>query len=439
MQRLGIQAKLIRVFLLQILVISAATLLGVYAAAKIVEDSLMREALEGEAEHYWLLFDVKPDYPRPNTRNLLGYLAINDDFSEVPQALRSLAPGYTRAPLQDRNPIVYVSDHGNARLFLVFDEEQVSALAFYFGIMPLSIILLIIYLLSWVAYRQSHRAVSPIVQLAKAMDSFDIHQDSFSDLNLDHVRNKADAEVMALLEALDHFTERLEGFIERERQFTRDASHELRTPLAVIKGSMDLLRKRSDFNSAEQKALHRITDTVNDMEALLQTLLLLAREDEGQLPETPIVLNDLVVQLIDKQAQVINKHHIGISIQDDCLLELNAPEKVLSILIGNLTRNAFNYTREGQVTIRIEDKKISVEDSGIGMSANELAQVFKPFYRADKGAGGGYGLGLTIIKRLCNRFGWQVQVNSTPGKGTTVSIYFPQARRVGSKHHARAD
>lgn len=432
MAKQGLHYKLIRAFLLQILLISMVTLFGVFAAAKVVEDVLVRHALKGEAAHFWALYLKDKDYPRPNTMNLTGYLAVDDDFSKVPEPLRSLHPGYVRAELDDHSPIVYVEDHDNSRLFLVFNEEQVSDLSFYFGIVPLSLVLILLYLFAWLSYRQTSKAISPVVKLARKVDRFNFREQRIADLDLKELRDSADNEVTTLIDALEHFTERLELFIERERNFTRDASHELRTPLAVIKSSLALLQKRSDYQENETKALVLIDRTVRDMEALIETLLLLAREESSLLPDDDILVNDLLVNLVDQIGRILGNDHVKTQIEENCLLSIRAPEKVLNILFGNLLRNAFSYTKEGLISVTIDERRVTVEDSGDGMEREQLERAFEPFFRG-RTDGKGHGLGLAIVKRFCDRFGWLLQVRSKSGEGTSVSVVFPQARRLGGK------
>jgi signal transduction histidine kinase len=100
---------------------------------------------------------------------------------------------------------------------------------------------------------------------------------------------------------------------------------------------------------------------------------------------------------------------------------------VLLILIGNLLRNAFNYTPKGTIAVRIWDQGFAVKDSGVGMDEEQVKQVFQPFYQAEKD-GNGYGLGMTIVKRLCNRYNWHLRITSELGCGTEISVYFPKAQ-----------
>jgi len=432
MKKQGLHYKLIKAFLLQILLISLATLLGVFSAEQIVEKVLVRQALVGEAAHFWKRFQLNPDFPKPDTLNLKGYLAVGNNVVEIPEPLQQLRPGYFRTDLNGRKPIVYIEDQGNARLYLVFDEEQVADLAFYFGVVPLSLVLLLIYLFAWLSYRQSRNAISPVIKLAHIVEQFDFRSQSLAQLDLNDLRQTSDSDVIKLIDALDHFTERLEHFIKREKNFTRDASHELRTPLAVIKSSLALLQKRRDFQPNENQSIAMIDNTLRDMEGLIDTLLLLARGESSPLPEEDVLINDLLITLVEQITHVLGNDKISLEVRQNCLLSIPAAEKVLAILFTNLLRNAFNYTRQGVIAITIDDKQVSVSDTGIGMNQQHLQHVFEPFYRAHTDSNG-HGLGLTIVKQLCNRYGWQLKIRSKQGEGTCITVIFPKARILGRK------
>ena len=426
----SIKTKLIRVFLLQIMAISVATVLGVYGAAIVVEKVLVREALNGEAAHFWQRYDQDPDFPLPDTNNLTGYLAGSESRARPPEWLRGLEPGFARhhGP-SDRNPVVHVSEHDGKRLILVFDEMQVSSLAFYFGIAPLTAVLLLIYVLTWVAYLLSRRAVSTVVQLADAVRSFDFQEGNSNAFRLEGFGETSDPEVLALMNALDQFSNRLQRFIARERNFTRNASHELRTPLAVLKGNLELLQKFPDLPKRDE-VIQRMSRTVVDMEALVETLLILARESESKLEWSSVVLNDLVAEQVDQVRRAMAKEGVEVTMTADCLLETQAPERVLGMIFHNLLRNAITFTDAGEVSVHIDPHSVIIRDTGCGMSETDLERVFEPFYRAHDRSNEGYGLGLAIVSRLCRRFGWPLEVDSELGAGTVFRVNFPKGRNI---------
>lgn len=422
-----LQAKLVKVFLIQVLLISLVTVGGIYAAKIMVEDVLVRQALEGEAQHFWEMRDKDPDFPPPDTMNLKTYLVTDGDYSSLPKELVPLSPGYQRAGLNQETPILYIEDKGNSRLYLIFDEVKVSRLALLFGILPLAGVLVVLYILAWIAYRQSHKAVSPIVKLAKSVRQAEIKDGSLPDLDLQELRDIPDDEVSSLVGALDQFTQRLELFIDRERHFTRDASHELRTPIAVLRSAMELLERRYDV--ANDKTMRRVYRTLYDMEALIETLLILAREEKAVLPVQDVDINAMALKQLDTLETLFQDKSITVDIDEQAKLVVKAPEAVVSILMSNLLRNAFNYTPKGHVIIKIWQQGFSVADSGVGMSEQQVKNVFEPFYRGERDNNEkGYGLGMTIVKRLCNRYFWHLRITSEIGKGTEVSVHFPKSQ-----------
>lgn len=426
-KKTNIQSKLIKVFLIQIALISAMTVAGVFAAQFLVERVLMRAALQGEADHYWSLQAEQPNPPLPNTLNLLGYLSVNGDQSRVPEAFHNLAPGLQRVVIGERNPIVYVEDRQAQRLYLVFDEVNVSKLSLLFGVLPLAGVLVVLYLLAWLGYRQSHKAVSPLVKLAKAVEEVDFDNRDWLDVDLEALRDSQDMEVSSLVSAMDQFADKLSDYIERERNFTRDVSHELRTPIAVLRGALELIERKHGVEGDEK--IKRMYRTLYDMEALIETLLLLARNQETDIEHSSIIVNDVLEQEVDMMRSVHSEKPISLEIDEAGILEIDAPERVLRILMSNLLRNACNYTPRGVITVKVRADGVSVADSGVGIDQQKLSEIFKPYYRGDQERkSSGYGLGLTIVKRLCNRFGWKLRINSKMGEGTEVFLMLPGAR-----------
>jgi len=88
------------------------------------------------------------------------------------------------------------------------------------------------------------------------------------------------------------------------------------------------------------------------------------------------------------------------------------------------------------VSVVITAGQIVIEDTGPGMAPEEVEKLFKPFYQTERRRGG-HGVGLTIVKRLSDRFGWPVQIESSPGVGTRVTVRFPHSRNAPSSQHAQ--
>jgi signal transduction histidine kinase len=425
----GLKKRLSRTFLLQAAAISIATVLGIYLAGVILEEILITQALTQEAQYFWEHFSADNDFPLPDTHNLTGFLAAAGDDAALPERLRGLAEGFHDREQSDGFSTVYVSERDGQRLFLVFDGEQVSALAAWFGILPLTLVLLVLYLSVWMAYRVSQRAISPISALALEVNRLDPDSPDPAVFRSEQMRSVADDEVEILSSALAGFAERLQAFVVRERQFTRDASHELRTPLTVIGIATDVLLARPDTSQASRRDIERIKRSARDMEELVEAFLLLARETEKGLEPDSVCINDVVSDELERLRELVSDKPVEILQTADCRLVVSAPARVLAIMLGNLLGNALAYTESGSVKVHIDAGGVTIEDSGIGMEPEQVSKAFDPFYRGSTKAGG-HGIGLSIVKRLSERFNWPVNIESRPGVGTRARVNFPRARAV---------
>ena len=239
------------------------------------------------------------------------------------------------------------------------------------------------------------------------------------------VPEDADEEVRELTEALLRYSRRLAHFLERERQFTRDASHELRSPLTVIRMAASILLEDPDLNDSRRRTAQRIQRACFDMEELTNAFLLLARESESGLPMEAICVNDLIAEEVERAKLLATDKPVAAEVRSTHRVFLDAPEKVLSILLGNLLRNAFSYTDAGGVVVEIGEGKVSIRDTGVGMAAEKIEEMFRPFVRGEGNRRVGHGVGLSIVRRLSDRFGWPIEIVSQPGVGTAVHISFP--------------
>lgn len=418
-----IRAWLGRAFMLQVALISMAAVLGVFVASALLEGVLIRAALNDEVDHYWQQRDANPGFQLPNTRNLRGYF---DDAA--PAELRAMPLGYREWRDNGLEFVVSVTERNERRLYLVFDRTNVSRLAAYYGLVPLAAVLLVLYVSTWLGFRRLRRAVSPMIALARKVRELEIEPPNSASVQSLQVPEDADEEVRELTEALLRYSRRLAHFLERERQFTRDASHELRSPLTVIRMAASILLEDRELNDSGRRTAQRIQRACRDMEELTNAFLLLARESQASLPMEAICVNDLIAEEMERAKLLAGDRPIAAEVRSTHRMFIEAPEKVLSILLGNLLRNAFSYTDAGEVVVEIGAGKVSIRDTGVGMAAEKIEEMFRPFVRGEDNRRGGHGVGLTIVRRFSDRFGWPIEIVSQLGVGTTVHISFPNAR-----------
>jgi len=422
----GIRQRLVRAFLLQTLLISVTAVVGVYAAGTMIRDVLITRALEEEAEYFWQRRQADPAFALPATRNLTGYL--DADGYQVPTSLQPYSAGFHDLPTEAEFTTLFVSTQDGERLYLLFDGERVGRLALYFGLLPLALVLIALYLAGWVTWRLTGRAISPLIWLAREVDRFDPDPKAQNLLDIDQMPAGTDREVLTLATALNNLNRRINDFVVREHQFTRDASHELRSPLTVIKIAADMLLSEQELSEQACNSVRRIRRNADDMEDLMEALLLLARESDLGLSVDEICINDILEEEVERVRLALGDKPVTIEVRHDCRLLFDASAKALAMLFGNLLRNAANYTEQGGVQVTVDRSGVTIEDSGVGMSEEQLQRAFTPYYRAPGATRAGHGVGLSIVKRLSDRFHWPLQMDSETGRGTRVRVEFPTAR-----------
>jgi signal transduction histidine kinase len=423
----GLKKRLSRTFLLQAGAISIAAVVSVLLAAGVIKHVLVTEALRLEADYFWARYELDRGFPLPDTRNLSGFLAPVGSDQGLPEGLYGIVDGFHDLPSGAGFTTVYVTTRNGERLYLVFDGERVNELAAYFGLIPLMIVLLVLYLSVWLAFRASHRAVSPVTWLAREVNRLDPDAPDAERFAEHRLPQDADDEVRVLAGALGGFAHRLGAFVERERTFTRDASHELRTPLTVIRVATDVLLERDDLSERTRESVQRIRRSSDEMEELVEAFLMLARETDKGLQDEPVCINEVVDGELEKLRLIARDKPVDTQLHAECQLVVQAPEQAVSAVIGNLLRNAYAYTDNGRIRVFIRPHRLIIEDSGVGMSERELEEAFQPFFRADPQRPGGHGVGLTIVRRFSDRYQWPVEIHSREGGGTRVEVGFPAA------------
>jgi signal transduction histidine kinase len=269
--------------------------------------------------------------------------------------------------------------------------------------------------------------VSPVIWLASQVQRWDPKQPEPELLSPENLPPDVEGETLVLAQSLHEFASRIEHFVQRERDFTRDASHELRTPLTIIRVAGDMMATDDTLSPLVRKSLGRIQGAGRDMEALIEAFLILAREGDTGLPDADFDVLELVADEVEKARALVAGKPVQVAYRVEQSFHLHAPARVLGVMLSNLLRNACNYTDAGTVTVTVRMGEIAVADTGVGMDADVLARVFEPFFRAPNPGKDGQGIGLSIVHRLSHRYGWPVRLESRPGEGTTATLVFPQA------------
>ncbi|UPG90894.1 HAMP domain-containing histidine kinase [Luteibacter aegosomaticola] len=375
-----------------------------------VEEQLINSALQDEVDSINQKVRANPNEP-PAIEIVKAATFSDRTIYKAPLAWQNLDTGVHDIfeDGKDDKPHHYkvaVRREGGIINFLQFDVSRdelgkrqlltsVIAAVFLFGL--LSLVLGV-----WL----SSRVLRPVTDLARRLRDF--RRVGKAEALAPHF---ADDEVGELAVALDEYATRLTGVVERDREFNSDVSHELRTPLAVIASTTELLQGSPDLTDKLRERLKRIERASRQATELIEALLLLSRAERrgptrGEVTDVAKVASDV----IESQRPQMGGKPIEIELISDGTVAVNAPASVLSVALTNLIGNAIKYTMEGQVTVRVLDGRIDVLDTGPGIKPEDAEKLFQRGIRGESATGGGAGLGLAIVRRLCELYGWDVSL-----------------------------
>ncbi|MDY7038681.1 MAG: HAMP domain-containing sensor histidine kinase, partial [Thermodesulfobacteriota bacterium] len=204
-------------------------------------------------------------------------------------------------------------------------------------------------------------------------------------------------------------------------------SHELRSPITRMKVTLEFL--------PEGKSKENIRSDLQEIEKMIFEILETARQHymHGELNRQSINLADLLYEII----HAFENQPPGIQFSDfPKTIEIYADPDQIKTVLNNVLSNALKYSQPENDSVQIGYKKqepyviLRIKDHGIGIPEEELPFIFEPFYRVEKSRSkrtGGYGLGLSLCKTIMEAHEGKIAVESAPGQGTTVSLYFPES------------
>ena len=225
-----------------------------------------------------------------------------------------------------------------------------------------------------------------------------------------------------------------QAFAERNRrEFTANVSHELKTPLQSIMGSAELIENGLVKQEDMPRFVGHIRTEAARLVTLIEDIIRLSQLDEGgEFPFEPVDLKKLAEEASTSLASAAAEKQVTIRVHGDDR-QITTVRRLASEIIYNLCDNAVKYNREGgSVDVTIDGTAhgavVTVQDTGIGIPPEHQSRVFERFYRVDKShsrQSGGTGLGLSIVKHAVQYLGGRIELESQPGKGTTMRVHFP--------------
>lgn len=421
-----------RIFLTFVLAVVALNLLLGFAFHLLREDD-QRRSPRRHLAHYaqYVIADIGQP-PNPQKANELAKkldIQIRFDGPELSFSTHDWIPPMEQMDLRqaefDKN--VYFS-HARFQFFLVvktpagnwvFGSHQHSD-HFIWGVL---VVLLVVSLVVTGVFWVIQRMLRPVRQMNQGIQQV-------IDGNLEHKVPVGIQDELGRLAALfNQMTERVQSMLKAKEQLLLDVSHELRSPLTRIKVALEFLPP----DQAQNQPVESIRDDVQQLEAMVTEILETARmsSEHGSLKKNTLDLKSLLHQCADRfQGQAphieLELPEVAVSIQGDV--------QRLDRVFNNLLENAFKYSTESNKPIKMRLKpdsthcEVLIQDFGVGIARDELEHLFEPFYRTDKSRSrktGGYGLGLSLCKKIIEAHDGSLEISSEVNQGTLVRILLP--------------
>lgn len=277
--------------------------------------------------------------------------------------------------------------------------------------------------------RASKKFLSPVDTMTKTVKEISINA---LDKRLDVKGSKN--ELKDLAKTFNEMLDRIEISVEQQNQFVSDASHELRTPISVIQGYANLLdRWGKDDKEVLEESISSIKSEAENMKELVEKLLFLARSDKHtqKIEKQPFMMDELIEEILRETKLIDISHHIESDYNEK--FTLFADRKLVKEALRIFIDNSIKYTPE-EGTIKVDSyvksttAVVTIGDTGIGISENDLPNIFNRFYRADKSrtkSSGGTGLGLSIAKWIIENHNGKIDVWSKLDIGTVIRVELP--------------
>jgi signal transduction histidine kinase len=413
---------------LTILLLTAQAL-GVKTLAETQEEKFVDTLIADDMRDLLQSYRTDPKLIPPLDPRLEGRLSQEGGLRlALPAAVRQLQNGTHEIVLGGREIHVAIASLGTDRVFRIYDysaaerqfQRAINGLMIGTGAFALLTI--------WLAFGLSGLLVRQVAGLARQVRALRSGvADTLNPGKYDEV------EVVELAETFNDYHRRMAHMIEREKEFTGNVSHELRTPLTAIATSCELLESDAAIAGKSRARLDQIVRAATSIGELVDALLLLAR-DESDADSGPIRLAGAIAHVLEGLAATLAAKDVAAIIDIDDGLCVEANRSALAIVLSNLTENAVRHTARGSIRFSYQAGELCVEDTGSGIPEHSLPKVFDRFYRAPPAEDGmrGFGIGLAIVKKICDRYRWEIRIESEVGVGTRVSLALPQTRPAPS-------
>ncbi len=288
-------------------------------------------------------------------------------------------------------------------------------------------VLIIFLILLGLGYVLISRTIKPLKLVLDEVQALRDGNDLSKRLNEPQTKDEFESLVVTLNEMLGN----IERSVENIKQFSSDASHELKTPLTIIQGEIELTKNKSMSVEQLQEVISKIDKEQKKLQEIIQNFLLLSRLEKESMKDAKTLLDMVMFESVESNLEALEKKGLELKLDIDEGLEVNFEHRYLLIVLNNLLSNAIKYTNEGTISLKAFNQngqtQFMIEDSGIGIDKVHQGKIFERFFRVDKARSEfsqGVGLGLSIVKKICDRFNTTIELESQLGEGTQIVLKF---------------
>jgi signal transduction histidine kinase len=416
----GLRLRVALAFAIFCIIVVGTLGISLYIASDDIEEAHIEQIMETEMDYLLQRYRESADFVPQVGSNLEKYIVHDSaDEAHLPSYLQGL--NYRRHKVfRGPEEIRVAVRHVDGVKFIVayeigLHDQRQQELRLLIVLSLLSVVgvaLVVGYLLAGLLVKQ----VTDLAERVRHLAPGDVQGATM-------IQPGQDEEVAQLAHALDDYQNRITRMLRREQEFTANVSHELRTPITTILTSCELLVTEPSFSERARVRIGMIEAAAGRMGEQLQALLFLAREQALGIME-PVALAECVYDAVEPVCTEIYRKRLlfEVAVEPKAVLTLN--RQALHTALVNLLRNAVQYTERGFIRVNFSQNRLSISDSGIGIEPYYLPLLYERFFRGST-QGEGLGIGLAIVKRICDHYGWIIDVESTPGKGSTFHITFP--------------
>ncbi len=395
--------------------ISLALAIIFYTITINIEKQIIAETLSTELEDYISRYNKDIFSPSPKSTLIDTFVSEKND-KKTPKPIRNLKTGLHHIQFNKKQYYAEVKENNNTRFIMLYDDKDIryreDLLKLFLVIGVIGMALFSAVLGFWLA----KRITSPVYELANRVRDLNPEQ-----YQTPIAKDFPDDEVGELAKDFDMYIQRLSDFIEREQAFTSDVSHELRTPLTIIEGATDILLSNASLDIKIKPPIERIARSTHNMTEIVSSLLLLARENDDEVIEYNCDVEEVIKKVVNDNQHLLLHKPVEICVNIQSNISLSTECTLLRIVLANLFRNAIFYTDQGKITIDLNEQGISIKDTGKGIPEEQRQKIFDQHY---SNSPKGEGIGLSLVRRICNKYHWKIEIDSTIGQGSIFKLFF---------------